>query len=222
MLRRCFHGIRLVPGRSLYAQKRVPFRFSFFRSWCWGGFGPVGNVSTARVPYKKAKAKSAEGKLRSVDFAEGHPILWKEPARIESLNLLYGQGGREGAPNLSDKFTFVDKDRKGASLKIHVRDSEEREWTVKFGREARPETSASRIVWAMGYHTDNDYLVRRVHIDGWGDAQNVRFERRHYGFRDIGYWTWERNFSMERGSSTGSRCRHGIAQQLDLSTSIIR
>ena len=158
-----------------------------------GGFGPVGNVSNARVPYKKAKAKSAEGKLRSVDFAEGHPVLWKEPARIESLNLLYGQGGREGAPNLSDKFTFVEKDRKGASLKIHVRDSEEREWTVKFGREARPETSASRIVWAMGYHTDNDYLVRRVHIDGWGDAQNVRFERRHDGFKDIGYWTWERN-----------------------------
>jgi hypothetical protein len=78
-------------------------------------------------------------------------------------------------------------------LKIHVRDSEDKEWTVKFGREARPETSASRIVWAMGYHTDNDYLVRRIHIDGWGDAQNVRFERRHDGFKDIGYWTWERN-----------------------------
>ena len=73
----------------------------------FGGFGPVGNVSNAKVPYKKAKAKSAGGKLRIVDFAEGRPVLWKEPARMESLNLLYGQGGSEGAPNLSDKFTFV-------------------------------------------------------------------------------------------------------------------
>jgi hypothetical protein len=157
------------------------------------GFAPVGNVSNARVPYKKAKAKSGEGKLKIVDYAEGRPVLWKEPARVESLNLLYGQGGPQGAPNLSDKFTFVERDKKGTSFKIHVKDSEDKEWTVKFGREARPETSASRIIWAMGYHTDNDYFVRRVHIDGYGDAQNVRFKRRHDGFKDTGYWTWESN-----------------------------
>jgi len=160
------------------------------------GFGPTGSVSNGQAPWekhKKAKAKSAKGNLGIVDPAEGHPVLWKQPANIETLDLFYGQGGREGAPNLSDKFTFVERDRKGSSLKLYVKDSEGKEWTVKFGREARPETSASRIVWAMGYHTDDDYFVRSVHIEGWGDAQNVRFKRRHDGFKQVGYWTWERN-----------------------------
>ena len=161
------------------------------------GFGQTASVSSGQAPWekhKKVKAKSGEEKPRIVDPVEGHPVLWKEPADIQSLNLFYGQGGRGGAPNLSDKFTFVERDRTGSSLKIYVKDSEDREWKVKFGREARPETVASRIVWAMGYHTDDDYFVKRVHIDGWrDDAVNVRFKLRHNGFKHVGYWTWERN-----------------------------
>ena len=68
----------------------------------------------------------------------------------------------------------------------------------------------------MGYHTDNDYLVRRVHIDGWGDAQNVRFERRHYGFKDIGYWTWGTQSLQWNAGVRRAQGAHGIAQQLGL------
>jgi hypothetical protein len=55
---------------------------------------------------------------------------------------------------------------------------------------------ATRIVWAVGYHTDEDYFVERVHIDGMpggGDAQRVRFKRRHHGFKNVGVWSWESN-----------------------------
>jgi hypothetical protein len=143
---------------------------------------------------KQAKSDSEKDKKTLVDPSEGHPMLWKAPADIESLDLFYGPGGREGAPNLSDKFTFVERDTNGTQLKIYVKDSEGRDWTVKFGPEARPETTATRIVWAMGYHADEDYFVKSVHIDGWkGEAVSVRFKRRHNGFKDVGLWTWEHN-----------------------------
>ena len=110
---------------------------------------------------------------------EGHPVLWKEPAHPESLDLFYGPGGRDGAPDLTRKFTYIGPDTNGTQKKIYVKDDSNREWIVKFGAEARPETVATRIVWAMGYHTDEDYFVRRVHIEGMpgGDAVNVRFKR---------------------------------------------
>jgi len=144
---------------------------------------------------KKNDAQKKKEKPRVVDSAEGRPVLWTEPADIESLDLFYGPGGKEGAPDLTGKFTYVAADTNGTQKKIYVKDDKDGEWTVKYGPEARPETAASRLVWAVGYHTDEDYFVPRVHIDGLsgGDAMNVRFKRRHIGFKEVGLWTWESN-----------------------------
>lgn len=129
------------------------------------------------------------------DTRGGHATLWKEPDAIENLDLLYGSGGAEGAPDASATFTFVGRSTSGTSKKIFVKDDKGKEWTVKFGAEARPETAATRIVWAMGYHVDEDYFVKRAQIEGWpdGDALNVRFERSHNGYKEIGLWNWETN-----------------------------
>jgi hypothetical protein len=155
--------------------------------------GISGYPAAQEKKHNAKQGKSEEEKTRIVDPGEGHPVLWR-PAAIGSLDLFYGPGGRAGAPNLSDKFTFIGRDAKGSQLKIYVKDGENRGWIVKFGPEARPETTATRIVWAMGYHTDDDYFVRRVHIEGWqGEAVNVRFKRRHDGFKHVGLWTWEHN-----------------------------
>ena len=144
---------------------------------------------------KKNKVEKEKEKARGVDSSEGHPVLWNEPVGIESLDLFYGPGGSEGAPDLTGKFNYVGADTKGTQKKIYVKDDKDREWTVKFGPEARPETVATRFVWATGYHTDEDYFVQKVHIDGMpgGDATNVRFKRTHSGFKDVGLWTWENN-----------------------------
>ena len=145
---------------------------------------------------KGAKAKKKDGdkpKKGDADNAkDNHPVLWQEPADIESRDLFYGRGGREAAPNPADKFTFVKRSSSGTSEKIIVDDNKGRSWTVKFGAEARPETAASRIVWAVGYHVDQDYFVKRVHIEGRGgfDVWDVRFERRDDGFKEIGLWQW--------------------------------
>jgi len=150
--------------------------------------------SAAQENSKKNKVEKE--KPRVVDGSEGgHPVLWNEPVDIDSLDLFYGPGGSEGAPDLTGKFIYVGADTKGTQKKIYAKDDKDREWTVKFGPEARPETVATRFVWAMGYHTDEDYFVEKVHIDGMpgGDATNVRFKRRHSGFKEVGLWTWENN-----------------------------
>jgi len=138
--------------------------------------------------HKKSKARNVEERAENA-------TLWKEPAAIEGLDLFHGSGGSEGSPDAWATFTFVRRSTSGTSKKIIVRDDKGKEWTVKFGSEARPETAATRIVWAMGYHVDENYFVKRAHIDGWpeGDAVNVRFERRHNGYKEVGLWNWGSN-----------------------------
>ena len=161
------------------------------------GFNPSDvRVLGAQEKPSHNKVEKQKQKTRVADSSEGHPVLWNEQADIESLDLFNGPGGSEGAPDLTGKFTYVAADNKGTQKKIYVKDDKDREWTVKFGPEARPETVATRIVWAAGYHTDEDYFVERVHIEGMpggGDAMKVRFKRRHTGYKDVGLWTWDKN-----------------------------
>jgi len=145
---------------------------------------------TSKKEKKKAGDKTKKGDSNSVK--DTRPVLWQEPTDIESRDLFYGPAGREGAPDPAGKFKFVRRSTSGTSEKIIVDDDKGRSWTVKFGAEARPETAASRIVWAAGYHVDQDYFVKGTHIEGRGgfDVSDVRFERRDDGFKEIGLWEW--------------------------------
>ena len=98
--------------------------------------------------------------------AEGkqEAILWREPGDIATRNLLYGSGGAEHQPR--GKMVFVDEDHAGTNPKFHVRDSEGTKWTVKMGVEARPETAAAHLLWAVGYYTDEDYFVPSLIVEG--------------------------------------------------------
>ncbi|HKP86650.1 MAG TPA: hypothetical protein VJZ26_11165 [Blastocatellia bacterium] len=144
---------------------------------------------------KDKKDKQKPDKDDAGDTEAGQPILWREPTDIESRDLFNGIGGAEGAPNSSDKFTFKERSSSGTSEKIIVDDAKGRSWTVKFGPETRPETSATRLIWAAGYHVDQDYFVKRTHIEGRGgfDVWDVRFERRDDGLKEVGLWSWHSN-----------------------------
>jgi hypothetical protein len=143
----------------------------------------------------KANKKKEKRTVLNADEIKGQPVLWHDPGDIARRDLFYGFGGKQNAPDLSAKFTFMGRDKSGTSEKIYVNDSTGKEWIVKFGPEARPETAATRIVWAVGYHVDRDYFVRSVHIEGRGgfEARNVRFKLRHAGFKEEGLWKWEVN-----------------------------
>src|SRR5215467_13387843 len=91
-------------------------------------------------------------------------VLWSNPADIGSRNLYYGPGGEEDAPSTTT-FTYDKEDLNGTSPKFDVRDQDGVKWRVKLGEEARPETVATRLLWAVGYFANEDYFVPSVRIE---------------------------------------------------------
>jgi hypothetical protein len=62
--------------------------------------------------------------------------------------LFYGSGGKDLEPR--GPFTFVKEDLDGSNPKFVATAENGVKWKVKLGAEARPETAASRLVWAVG------------------------------------------------------------------------
>src|SRR6516165_4055956 len=93
---------------------------------------------------------------------KGPPVLWREPVDIASRNLYYGPGGKPHEP--ATDLTFISEDTTGASPKFEAVDQKGVHWKVKLGIEARPETAASRLVWAAGYFANEDYFVAELHV----------------------------------------------------------
>jgi len=89
-------------------------------------------------------------------------VLWQRPDDIASRNLLYGPGGKEHQPK--GKFKFIEEDLKGSSPKFKIEDEQGVRWKVKLGKEAQPETSATRLLWAVGYFTDEDYYLPELQV----------------------------------------------------------
>ncbi len=134
----------------------------------------------------------------------GTLVLWQDPGRIESRNLLNGPGGTT-KPDLS-RTTFVrDQMGGGFSINYRVRDAAGKTWVAKLGKEAQPETAATRLVWAVGYKTEINYLVPCAHIEGAPEPRykiprcegkgfaNVKFEARPEGVKRLESWAWNSN-----------------------------
>lgn len=160
---------------------------------------------------------------------ESFAVLWQDPIDLEVRDLLNGIGAREGAPDPDAKYTFVsDKGSPNDSNpKILVKDEEGRSWTVKFGPEVRSETAATRLVWAVGYHTDQDYFVERATIEGFTrvETRNMRFEREKDGFKKVGRWDWKANPFVGTRELDGLRTLMALLHNVDLSelnTKIVR
>jgi len=78
-------------------------------------------------------------------------------------------------------------------------------WVAKLGKEAQPETASSRLVWAVGYTTEINYLVPCVHIQGAPEPRykvprcegdgfaNVKLEARPKGVKRLETWSWNKN-----------------------------
>jgi hypothetical protein len=174
-------------------------------------------------PLEGAQIKQAVPKVQQTvteDLAEGRPVMWEEPVDLESRDLFYGIGGKKGAPDPSARYTFIERNTSGNSEKIVVEDDRDHRWTIKFGPEARPETTASRIVWAVGYHADQDYFVKRAHIEGRGgfDVWDVRFERDNDGFKKVDRWGWQKNAFKGTRELDGLKVLMALLNNFDIKT----
>jgi hypothetical protein len=149
---------------------------------------------------------------------EVSPVLWQDPTDIAVRDLCYGEGGQTDAPRTID-FAFVKEDLSGTNPKFVVTDRDGVQWKIKLGEEAKPEVAASRLVWAVGYFTNEDYYLAEIHIAGLpaklhrgrqfigagGIVRDARMQRMDKTTsKKIGNWPWK------QGPFAGTRELNGL------------
>ena len=161
------------------------------------------SFSFSVVPAQKKKSKSSKNSNATVQnkdkkskkdkkvMPQGRRVMW-ERVNIAERDLFYGPGGREMQPDLS-RIEFIKKETGGHNTKYRIRDGKGRVWVAKLGREAQPETAAVRLLWALGYKTEINYLVPSITIPTKGTFKNVRLEARPENFERYGNWDWRNN-----------------------------
>ncbi len=154
-------------------------------------------------------------------------VLWRDPADIASRDLFFGAGGSEGVPH--GPFVFLDEDLSGTNPKFHVRDRDGVKWQVKLGIEARPETAASRLLWAVGYFTTEDYFLPELRVENMpahlhrgrhlvapdGTMHNARLKRAP-GEKKTGSWRWCCNPFATTREYNGLRVMMALINNWDL------
>ena len=130
----------------------------------------------------------AQKKHHKAREMSGQPVLW-ESKDIGRQDLYLGPGGEAMMPDVS-RVTLVKEEKGGYSRKFRIRDAAGREWVAKTGLEAQPETAAVRLLSAIGYKTEINYLVPRLIIPGAGSFTNVRLEARPEDVHRGKQWNW--------------------------------
>lgn len=178
-------------------------------------------ASSLRVPAAPEERTVAGSKYSHKDTKIGRApaVLWTDPTDLESRNLYYGCGGRDHQPR--GKLKFIKENLSGINPKFDVRDADGVRWGVKLGAEAGPETAASRLVWAVGYFSNEDYYVPELRVNlpslSRGEEfikdnkiRGVRLKRHNKHESKIGYWAWNNN------PFAGTRELNGLKVMMEL------
>ena len=167
-------------------------------------------LSSANFAFAQDKEKKEKKQM-----PQGTAVLWREPSNISSRNLLLGPGGEQMKPDLS-RVTFVKEETGGYSKKYRVKDGQGRVWVAKIGKEAQSETAAVRLVWAVGYVSEINYLAPRVTIEGKGTFENVRFEARPENADRWDPWPWKSNPFAGKRELQGLKVMMALMENWDL------
>jgi hypothetical protein len=121
----------------------------------------------------------------------------------------------------------------GTNPKIDVRDQDGIKWKVKLGAEARPEVAASRLVWAAGYFTNEDYFLENMQVQGLpphlhrgqelvapdGSLHSVRLKRSNKSEEKLGMWQWSSNPFVGTREFNGLRVLMALVNNWDVKDS---
>jgi hypothetical protein len=182
--------------------------------------------SAMAAPPGKNKLADSNAKIAA---RSGPEKLWVEPVDIQTRNLFYGPGGMDNQPN-GTKFTFIDEDMDGTNPKYNVKAEDGVKWKIKLGAEAKPETAATRLVWAVGYFAQEDYFLADVHVTGLpahlqrgqklvgaeGEMRNVRLKRHQKGEEKLGDWRWREDPFARSREWNGLRVLMSVINNWDL------
>jgi hypothetical protein len=183
--------------------------------------------SGAAFAKSPAKEKAPEATAETTGSAPA--ILWREPKDLGSRDLFYGPGGRKHAPP-STKFTFVKEDAEGSNPKFVVRDDNGVKWKIKLGSEAKPEVAAARLVWAVGYFSDEDYFLPEIRVSELpehlnrgqklfapdGTVHDVRLKRQEKTDEKEGTWKWKHDPFAGQREWNGLRTLMAVINNWDL------
>ena len=152
--------------------------------------------------------------------------LWNDRGDAAALDLLNGPGGKEHQPGTS--FKFIKETKGGTSPKFEVEDENGAKWKVKLGHEAKSETAATRLVWAAGYHVDEDYYRPQIQVQGMkplsrgheyvsndGIVREARLERQD-GEKKLSNWSWYKNPFVGTREFNGLRVMVALINDWDL------
>ena len=180
--------------------------------------------SAAAAAKKRSKIPESEKEIPSL----ANSVLWRSPGDIRSRNLFFGPGGESHASHTI--FTFIKEDMEGTNPKFEVHDENDVKWKAKLGAEARPETVASRLVWAVGYSAHEDYFLPVLHVENLpahlrrgqnlagpgGTFHNVRLQRYLKDEKKVGDWQWRSNPFTDTRELNGLRVMMALISNWDV------
>jgi hypothetical protein len=182
-------------------------------------------IFTISAPAKKGrKVHKPDENITS----QGKALLWRTPKDLRSRDLFYGPGGKDHAPRST--YTFTKEVLHGTNPKFDVRDENGVKWRVKLGIEARPEVVATRLVWAVGYSTNEDYFLPQIHVENMparlrrgqnlagfgGNVPNVCLKRYSKREKKVGTWHWRGNPFAGTRELNGLRVMMALINNWDL------
>lgn len=137
-------------------------------------------------------------------------VLWRDPGDIRSLDLSWADHVRYKPP--APPYTFVKEVTSGTRAKVKVKDADGETWNVKLAgdwndtAEGHAEVAAGRIVWALGYFSNNAYYVPGGTIDDVGEIhraargltpdgrfRGASFKERERDDKWVDHWTFTDN-----------------------------
>jgi hypothetical protein len=172
--------------------------------------------------FKEKKVETAEKAKRA------EPVFWRDPGDIRAKNLFYGPGGKYGQPKTP--FKYMKEDKEGTSPKFEVEDASGVKWKAKLGAETQPEAVASRLLWAVGYYANTNYVIpeatipdlttkqKRGHklIGAGGQIKNVRLQRASEDWKKVGDWNWRDKRYKDHRDFNGLRVMMAVLSNWDL------
>jgi len=190
---------------------------------------PTRAQESGKVKTKNAALESSKRLERAEAAASLPAVITHDPGDLTTLDLYYGAGGKEHAPDPNGTYTFVEEDMKGTSPKFDVVDAQGEKWRVKLGEEPRAETAATRLLWAAGYFVDEDYYLAELKVQNLpklhrgqefvspdGTVRGARLKRKSKDIKKLGDWSWFENPFVGTKELNGLRVMMCLVNNWDL------
>jgi len=172
-------------------------------SFCHNAFIRQRMLSLAALAISCAAIAPAQNPAK--DNPSVAAAIWHDPGDIRSKNLLNGPGGEKHRPQSPLK--FLKEDRHGQNSKFDVEDANGTKWKAKLGIEAQPEVVATRLLWAIGYFTNENYFIPNLevkelpahlhrgqgHVIAPDHVDGARLQRHVGGEKKEANWNWRNN-----------------------------